>query len=598
MTESVDTAEVSKGDQKKAKKRRRQKTAGQIWLETTIKPYMGQVKRGAYLLGASELLWIPQAALIAMAVGALVSVKTGSTLPLPVSPLTATAGVLAIAVLRFFLRKTGNATTRKAANAAERHLQESIVSGLASVSPSHPLPASGKISSILVDHVHALGPYLGRYLPIQARLGLVPLVILIAVACVSWVAALGLLILGPLVPVFMAVVGISAKRASDRQLTILSDMSAVLLDRLKNLETLRIFGALEQTEEQLGTIGQTFRRSTMKVLRIAFLSSTALELFAALGIALTAIYVGFSLLGYWNFGAYGQHLTIVGGLFILMLVPEYFAPLRLFAQAYHDRAAALAAADQIAALDDVLKDNAKKAGVQDEQQIQSFIPVPASGQFEISGLGFTRNGQVLLRDIDLEFTKPQLVAVHGASGAGKSTLLDILTGFLRETSGCVRYGGYPVTSFEKHIWQKSLAVISQSPQLFHGTLRENLLRAKSNASEEAIVEALHQADAHRIIEKVPAGLEAIVGEDGLGLSLGERRRIALARAFLRSDARLVLADEPTADLDGATALSVIKGLKHMAKTKPVLVVTHDPRVLAASDRCFVLLEGTLQEGGQ
>lgn len=592
MTENLaDVTELSDEDVARAsahaKKRGRKKSAGQIWLQDAVRPEMKLVKRGAMLQGISELLWIPQAALLALAIAGLIDPKGPG-----LDPFYATASILLLAVIRHFVRVKGGEIAVRAASKARHRLETSLLSNLTNLSPATELPASGKIASIAVDHIQAIGPYLGRFLPIQSRLSLVPLVLLASVAYVSWFAALCLLVFGPLVPVFMAIVGIRAKKASDQQLGVLADMGGLLLDRLRGMETLRLFGAVKRSEDDIRKLGGEFRMSTMRVLRIAFLSSTALELFSAAAIAITAIYVGFSLLGDWSFGTYGSPLTLAGGLFVLMIVPEYFAPLRAYAAAYHDRAAGLAAADHIVELQRQLENDDQKDSAAEGMHV---VPLPATGALTIRSLSVSRGQRPILSDVNLALGEPELVVVKGPSGTGKSTLMDCILGFLPADQGQIAYGGLPISSYGLTNWQQSISVLSQNPELFHGTLRANLRRAGDTADDATLTEALKLAAVDELLAKIPGGLSGQIGEDGKGLSLGERRRFALARAALRKDARLIIADEPTADLDGATAQKVVTALKTLAQNKPVLVATHDPRVVGSADRVLTLKEGVLVE---
>ena len=238
-----------------------------------------------------------------------------------------------------------------AARAAERVQLRTRARLLEAVARSSPFdarrPHSGEIAAVLTHHVDALAPYLRRYEPARVRVALVPVAILLATLPVSWAAAVILCAAGPLIPVFMALIGQRARTASERQLGEIGTMNSFLLDRLQGLTTLRIFDGVERAAAGLRAATAGIHRSTMAVLRLAFLSSAVLELFSALGVALVAVYVGFNLLGYFSFGTYGVPLTLAGGLYVLLLAPEFFQPLRDFAVAYHDRAAALAASREI-----------------------------------------------------------------------------------------------------------------------------------------------------------------------------------------------------------------------------------------------------------
>ncbi|WP_068087545.1 thiol reductant ABC exporter subunit CydD [Polycladidibacter stylochi] len=570
----------------KKKKRKRKQSVGSSWLQTAIAPEKTAISHSSYLHAASELLWVAQAAALAYAINWLMSEHQGLKVAI-----LATLVIIVISGIRAYLRLKADHIAIVAAARTRQTLQEKLLSRISGVSPATPLPASGKFASLAVEHIQAIGPYIAKYLPIERRLILVPLGFLIAIASVSWFVALLLIVLAPLVPLAMALVGIKAKRASEQQLGILADMSAFLLDRLRGLETLQIFGAIKTTEADMDRFANQFRASTMKVLRIAFLSSTSLELFSALGLALAAIYAGFSLLGYWSFGSYGVELNLGTSLFILLLVPEFFAPLRLFAQAYHDRAAAIAAAELLAKADDT--PNNQTTVKAQPLQPPSNIDLSVQGKLIIENLGFSRDSKTILDKVSFQMDGPELVVITGESGAGKSTLLDVLQKFITPDSGTIKYAEKDLKHLDHSLWQKSIAVVSQSPKLFHGTLRSNLHLANRAASDEQMIAALKEAHAGQLIEKIQGGLSGGIGEEGLGLSMGERRRFAIARAAIRDDALIILADEPTADLDGYTAQQVLSSLVKLSKRKPVLVATHDKSVCERADRLYELIDGQL-----
>ncbi|WP_068316994.1 thiol reductant ABC exporter subunit CydD [Polycladidibacter hongkongensis] len=572
--------------QAKQGRRKRQRTPAQIWLAAQIAPEKTRLAWAARLHGLSELLWIAQAAILAMGFTLVSSASWAYR-----EALIYAACLLALTGLRAALRHSANKLAQESASNVRTRLHARLAKALVTASPALPVPASGKMAALIVDHVHAVGPYISRYLPLQPRLAIVPLGILAAIACVSWFAALMLLLIGPLVPLFMALVGIRAKKASDDQHGLLADMSALLLDRLRGLETLRLFGALKATETTLDEHGNAFRRATMRVLRIAFLSSTSLELFAAAGIAITAIYVGFSLLGHWNFGSYGDPITLGSGLFILVLVPEFFGPLRLFALAYHDKVSAASAAELLCKAEEELQ-QAKPA--HPVNSVPSATVQLFSGTLALENVSISRGGKTVLQEQSFTFPRSGLVVLSGASGMGKTTLLDSLVGFLLPDSGAITVDGKPLSAENVKDWQQSIASISQQPQLFHGTVRSNLHRAAPSASDEELLAALKLSGADEILAKLPGGLAGPIGEEGAGLSMGEMRRFAIARAALRKDAPLVLADEPTADLDGVTAAKVTAALKQLSQHHLVVAATHDTAVQSAADMILDLLDGRLQ----
>lgn len=558
------------------------------------------VRRGGYMLSCADLLWIAQAALIALCLSSFVS-STDSTLTVP--RLLAYLGVfLVLAVARQFLNLSAGKLSRRAARLAKSRVRTTLLNTIARISPAHPLPSSGEIAATLTEQVDALGPYFSHFYPQQTRLKLVPLGILAVTFWVSWLAALILLLTGPMIPFFMALIGMRAKVASARQQDELTRMSGFLLDRVRGLQTLRLFGALDSTQGEIEQVGETFRAGTMRVLRIAFLSSTVLELFSALGIAFVAVFVGFSLLGDIETGTWGAPLSFASGLFVLLLAPEYFAPLRAYAAAYHDRAAGLAAKEKLHALharlvaDALPSDTGENTPEKFENtSIEPQGNLPVGPEIALDHVSLSLAGRQILSDFSLKISPGDTVILKGPSGAGKTTLLDCLLGLHCPDEGVILIDGKPQLNADLRGWRQSVSWIGQAPRLFHGSLRSNLMRAHGQASHGDMMKALELAGARELVARLPRGLDTVIGEDGFGLSVGEIRRIALARAALRRDAAVILADEPTAGLDAKTAEDVISGLKEISKGRTFVVATHDPKLMELTGRTVVLNAGHLSE---
>ncbi|WP_417667136.1 thiol reductant ABC exporter subunit CydD [Roseibium sp.] len=546
------------------------------------------------LYALADVLWIPQAWVIADAISRLL--VAGDTLSgFAISDLWFHLfGLVALSYGRMRINLLGAARARLAAHAVKTRVRERLLTAIAKASPASRLPASGEIAAHVGDQVDILGPYLSRFYPQKIRLGLVPIAIVLATLSVSWLAALILMVTGPVIPLFMALIGLRAKSASEKQQGELTRMSGFLLDRIKGLETLRLFGAVDRTRDEIVAVGQTFRKGTMRVLRIAFLSSTVLELFSALGIAFVAVYVGFSLLGDVNAGTWGAALSFGSGLFILLLAPEFFAPLRAYAAAYHDRAAGLAATDKLSSLYDEICRGAEQggalpsqgnggnhAGPGDRDALPRDLDAPAIA-FENVSLAFGERN--VLSSLSLTLESGQKALLVGPSGAGKTTIIDCLLGLHDLDGGRILIAGQDLAALDLEAWRGAVAWVGQAPRLFHGSIKANLLRAHPEASEADMWEALALAGARRLVEGLPRGLGTIVGEDGFGLSVGEMRRIALARAAIRKSAVLVLADEPTAGLDDETAADVIAGLEKMAVDRTFLAATHDPKLMSIGAR--------------
>ncbi|WP_371932806.1 thiol reductant ABC exporter subunit CydD [Roseibium sp. MMSF_3544] len=546
--------------------------------------------RAGVVLALSDFLWIPQAGLIAWTLGSILSAVADPETNLEVSGvmpllLTSAAGVIAIALLRVVLQTVAQNTSRRVAQAIQQRARTDLLKATVVRSPADSFPASGAFAAHVTDQVNLLGPYYTNYLPQFMRLKLVPLAIVLVTAWFSWMAALILLVSGPLIPVFMALIGSRAKTASAEQQEELTRLSGMLLDRIKGLETLRVFGALERTKSDIREAGERFRLGTMKVLKVAFLSSTVLELFSALGIAFSAVFVGFSLLGDIQVGVWNTPLGYVEGLFILLLAPEFFAPLRAFSAAYHERAAGLAARQK---LSDLLQSIGPAAAVSERvlpkrESTGSTIRAP---RISFDGVSISLDGRQILSKVDLELAPGETLLITGPSGSGKTTLLDCVLGFRTPDSGSVRMDDKH-TQEVAHEFRQNVMWLGQAPQLFHGTLKSNLLKGVSDpqtVSESEIWRALRLAGAEALAQRLPRGLDTPLGENGFGLSVGEIRRVALARAAMRKQATILLADEPTAGLDEETAVDVIDGLRLLKNSRTTIIATHDPAVLKIGGR--------------
>nr|WP_281506027.1 thiol reductant ABC exporter subunit CydD [Chromohalobacter nigrandesensis] len=428
----------------------------------------------------------------------------------------------------------------------------------------------------LVDQVEALEGYIARYVP-QATLAVVmPLIFLGVAFSLDWLAALFFLIAAPLIPLFMALIGMGAQRLNEQQFQAMTRLAGHFLDRVRGLTTLQLFGRTRQATEEVTAVADDYRRRNMKTLRVAFLSSAVLEFFASVSIAVIAIYIGFGLLGYIQFGPADQ-LTLFSGLFLLFMAPDFFQPLRLLAQHYHDRASALGAAEGLRALLAQTPPQGPRMAPLDSDDDTT----PLRARLTEVSVTHTGRGRVL-GPLDLDIADGEVVALVGPSGAGKSTLLQVLAGFVDAESGEVLLHA-----------ESRLAWLDQRPFLMQGTLAENLRLVAPEASDARLREALSAAQLGDLLAALPEGLDTFLGERGLGLSGGQASRLALARVFL-SDAPLVLLDEPTASLDPDSERRVIEGLKQLAAQGRTLVIaTHHPAVMAMADRVLRLEAGQL-----
>ena len=376
----------------------------------------------------------------------------------------------------------------------------------------------------------------------------------------------------------MALIGMSAEKVSQQHVLEAGRLAGHFLDRVRSLTSLQLFGQVGAATQSVQDAAERYRSVTMRTLRIAFLSSAVLEFFASVAIAVVAMYIGFGLLGYIQYGPAAQ-LTLFSGLLILLLAPEFFQPLRSLAQSYHDRAAALAAAEGMAAL----QDEAANIDSQSESAKQGADGI-CIRQLSLSYPG---RGAVLT-DISLQISAGQVVALTGSSGSGKSSLLHCIAGFVNPDSGSLTILGHLPG-------EQPLAWLGQRPFLIQGSWAENLRLTAPQASTEEMSRAIEAVGLGALLGAQRNGLDTVLGEGGRGLSGGQAQRLALARVWL-STADVVLLDEPTASLDEQSEAEVITALRGLAASgKTLIIATHHPALMALADRRYVLNSGRLTD---
>ena len=444
---------------------------------------------------------------------------------------------------------------------------------------------SGELAAVTLEQVDALENYFSRYLPQQMIVGVLPLIMIIVVMPVNWVVGLIFLVTGPLVPIFMALVGMGAASANRSQFLAMARMSGYFLDRLQGLTTLKLFGQAEQELKTINAIADGFREKTMAVLRIAFLSSAILEFFSAVAVALVAVYVGLGLLGQIHFGP-AEHISLSEALFVLLLAPEFFMPLRQLAINYHDRATALGATDAILAileLNSDASDNLYLVGLAGEGHPNKISLI------EFKNVGKSYGKRQVLSAINLQIAAGEKIALIGESGAGKTTLLNLLLGFEAATEGLILLNGLTVNS---ECAAQAIAWVGQNAYIFHGSIKDNIALAEPDASEQSIVNVAQAAGVTEFSAQLPEGLLTPIGERGFGLSGGQVQRIALARAFLKN-ADIILLDEPTANLDLSNKTLLLDVIDQLFIDKTLIIATHDALVIDRMNRRIELQQGRL-----
>ncbi|EKC6208399.1 cysteine/glutathione ABC transporter permease/ATP-binding protein CydD [Cronobacter sakazakii] len=447
---------------------------------------------------------------------------------------------------------------------------------------------AGSWATLILEQIDDMHDFYARYLPQMALAASVPLLIVLAIFPYNWAAALILLGTAPLIPLFMAMVGMGAADANRRNFQALARLSGNFLDRLRGMETLRLFNRGAAETHNIQAASQDFRQRTMEVLRLAFLSSGVLEFFTSLSIALVAVYFGFSYLGELNFGHYGTGVTLFAGFLALILAPEFFQPLRDLGTFYHAKAQAVGAADSLKTFLETPIQHAEKG----------TLELPGCEPISLEAEGLTilsPQGKRLAGPLNFTLPAGKRVALVGQSGAGKSSLLNLLAGFL-PYEGSLRVNGVELRELEPESWRRQLSWVGQNPQLPAGTLKENVLLADPEGSDAQLHAALDKAWVSEFLPLLAQGVDTPIGDQSSGLSVGQAQRVAVARALL-TPCRLLLLDEPSASLDAGSERRVMQALETASLAQTTLMVTHQIDDIAAWDEIWVMRDGRIVERG-
>jgi thiol reductant ABC exporter CydD subunit len=513
---------------------------------------------------ARALLVVAQAWLLATIVaGAFIGGKDLAQLRWPIELLLVVVGLRALAVWasevaadRCSARVKSQLRAALVRKSAERHLDRKFTAN------------SGDLATLAVRGIDALDGYFARYLPQLFLAVIVPATVVAAVLTVDWVSAVIMAVTLPLIPIFMALIGLATRTHSDRQFRTLQILSGHFLDVVSGLPTLKIFGRAKAQAQIIGEVTDRYRRTTMATLRLTFLSSLVLELLASLSVALVAVAIGLRLLG--------GHLDLRASLFVLVMAPEAYLPLRQVGAEYHASAEGLSAAESIF---EVLDQPAPERGT------LTACPNPARNGLSVESLRVTYPGRDVpaLDGASVSVGAGERVAVTGPSGCGKSTLIAAVLGLVTVDSGKICVGERDLADLDPDAWRTQVAWVPQRPHLFAGSVADNIALGSKGVSTLRLEQAVLDAGLSELVGRLPEGLDTVLGDRGAGLSAGERQRVALARAFLR-DAPLMLLDEPTANLDGQTEADVVQSLHRVTSGRTVVVVTHRPALLAVADR--------------
>lgn len=493
-----------------------------------------------------------------------------------------TLGLLAVCVaLRALLVWSAHVNAARLALAVKARLRVRLLRHLAALGPAYTAGArTGELVTTAGDGVEALDPYFRDYLPGVLQAALLPVLILLVVLPLDGLTFGVLLLTAPLIPFFMALIGRAAGTLAQRQHAALSLLGAHFLDVLQGLTTLKLFNRSVRQAEVIARVTGDFRAATMRVLRVAFLSALTLELLATLSVAVVAVEIAVRLL----YGGIGFE----SALFLLVIAPEFYQPLRALGARFHAGAAGTAAAERVYTLLDI--------PAPDRPASASTVSQPLPVRFENVSFAYENGARPALDSVTFEINPGERVALVGASGAGKSTCAALLLGFLVPDTGRITVGGTSLAQIDGDEWRAQVAWVAQSPHLFNASAAHNIALGRRGASPSEIEAAARAAEAHDFIAALPQGYDTPLGERGARLSGGQAQRVAIARAFLK-DAPLLVLDEMTAHLDPQSEAAVQAALERLLRGRAALVIAHRLHTVARADRIVVLAQGRVAEIG-
>jgi ATP-binding cassette subfamily C protein CydD len=466
------------------------------------------------------------------------------------------AAVAAAAIARAGLAYGAEAAAVRSAARAKSQLRRRLVAHVTGGPPAQ--RNAGELVTLATRGLDALDDYFARYLPQLVLAVLVPVAVLVVVVRADWISAVVIAVTIPLIPLFMALVGMHTQARTNRQWRLLNRLGGHFLDVVEGLPTLALFRRAKAEAALVRKVTDQHREATMGTLRIAFLSAFVLEVLATLAVAIVAVEVGLRLM---NGG-----LDLRTALLVLILAPEAYLPLREVGARFHASMEGIAAAEQVFTVLDGPGGAPASGGGH----------AAGAGDLRFEGVGVTYPGRdhPALEGFDLTVPAGSTVLLTGPSGAGKTTLLSLLLRFVEPTRGRVTVGGRDLATLDLDAWRRELAWVPQDPHLFDDTLAGNLRLGAPDASDAQVRHAASLAELDEVVAGLPDGYETRLGERGARLSAGQRQRVALARAFLR-DAPIVLLDEPTAHLDPENARAVRRAVARLVEGRTAIVVAHD-----------------------
>lgn len=494
-------------------------------------------------------------------------------------------GLLGLTIIKTLISWSGRVAGKAMTTRIKSRLRQQILSHLTRLGPQYVHgERTGELVNTLSDGLEKLDPWFSEYLPQMILAVVLPLIILIVVFPLDLLSGVVFMLTAPLIPIFMMLIGQMAEKKTQRQWKIMSWMSAHFLDVVQGLTTLKILGRSKAQIKNIQRITDEYRHATLSVLKIAFLSALVLELVGTISIAIVAVEVGLRLL-------YGK-MAFQTALFILLLAPEYYQPLRELGARFHAGMSGVKAGERLL---EILASPLPSSGTVSSTECPDRWRTPVA--FSRVHYQYPRSEAPAVRDISFTLQPGTTTALVGATGAGKSTIASLLIGFRKPTSGNLTLGEIPLSRIAPEKWRAGIAWVPQRPHLFHGTLRQNLLLARPNADAEEIDAAMRHSGLEAVIADLPHGLDTRLGEQGQGLSGGQAQRLAIARAFLK-DAPLLVLDEFTANLDIHTEAELLEALKRLQKNRTTLLIAHRLNTLRNADQVIVLDQGHIVQSGK
>ena len=491
--------------------------------------------------------------------------------------------LLGLAVVRVGLVWAGRVTAQQVASGVKSHLRQQLSRHLLRLGPAFSWgERTGELTNMLTEGIESLDAYFGLYVPQLVTAVLVPLTIFAFVLPLDLVSAVILLVTAPLIPLFMVLIGSKASEVTRRQWTSLSRMSAHFLDVLQGLTTLKLLGRSRQQVASVETASEDFRRTTMGVLRIAFLSALALEMLATISTAVVAVEIGLRLL-------YGR-LAFEQAFFVLLLAPEFYLPLRLLGTRFHDGITGATAARRMF---DILETPTPHPTPLAQT---AYVPSVGHIKFEDVHYAYDAGDRPALRGVSLELPAGQKTALVGPSGAGKSTMVHLLLRFIEPDAGSIQIDGKPLNQIDPESWRHMVAWVPQTPYLFQASVADNIRMAKPDAGMKAVIEAARLAHADDFIRQMARGYDTQIGERGARLSGGQAQRLALARAFLK-DSPLLILDEATSSLDPEHEALLLQSMEHLEQERTVVTIAHRLSTVMGADWIYVIAGGQVVEKG-